>query len=293
MVGANNVTHETDDYWATTTDGYHGTSALAHQMRFNQNMTTDEYWLHYNITDVYQSYQNVTTDGAARKNEISRGEHLTLAFILVMFMWILSPIILACNGMTIIVVVKYIKNVTPTHIAICFLALAGFFAGIIPLCRLILYLMADSVHSKFVNVLNLWVTLAARTLNIFAILLIGVERCFLVTSFMFYKKYMTVRRQGGLCIVFCILSFLLSTIFTLVADSEFSHKNIYRTQFGKGGTFLLYVWPPIYAIITCILVFCYLKIYMFLWKHRKTVILSQNGSGQINRTVKKRRKQPL
>ena len=118
-----------------------------------------------------------------------------------------------------------------------FLAFAGFFVGVIPLCRLILYLMADSVHSKYVNDLNLWVTVAARTLNISAILLIRVERCFLVTLVMFYKKYVTVRRQGGLCIVFCILSFLLSTIFTLVADSEFKHENSYQTHFGKRGTF--------------------------------------------------------
>ena len=282
MVDVNNSTVVPNDGLATTTDGYPGTSAHTYQMRLVQNITTDEYWLHYNTTDVYQSYQNMTIDGKTTKDEITREEHLTTALILGMITWILSPVILICNGLTIAVVLKYIKKATPTHVVIAFLAFAGLFVGIVPALRLTLYLMGDSAYSKYINDLNVWVTVAARTLNVSAILLIAVERCFLVKSLKLYQKYLTVWRQVGLCITFCVLSFLLSTIFTFVADSEFKNGNSYQVHLGERVIFLLYVGLPIYAIKTCILSFWYLKIYLFLWKHRKTVTLSQNRSNQQN-----------
>ena len=282
MVDINNVTDAPNDDLEKTTDGYHGTFAHTYQMGSVQNITTDEYWQNYKTTAVYQFYKSVTIDGETTKDEITREEHLTTALTLGMITWILLPVILIYNGLTIIVVMKYIKKVTPTHVVIAFLAFAGLFVGIVPILRLTLYLMGDSAYSKCINDLNGWVTMAARTLNVSAILLIAVEHCFLVTSSKLYQKYLTVRRQVGLCIAFCVFSFLLSTIFSLMADSEFKNGNSYQGHLGKRVIFVLYVWLPIYAIKTCILGFCYLKIYLFLWKHRKTVTLSQNRSNQQN-----------
>ena len=170
MVDVNNSTVVPNDDLATTTDGYPGTSAHTYQMHLVQNITTDEYWLHYNTTDVYQFYQNMTIDGTTTKDGITREEHLTTALILGMITWILSPFILICNGLTIVVVLKYIKKITATHVAIAFLAFAGLFVGILPVFRLTLYLMGDSVYSKYINDLNGWVTTTARTLSVSAIL---------------------------------------------------------------------------------------------------------------------------
>ena len=283
MVNVKNVTDVPNDDLDTTTDGYPDTSARAYQMGMDQDMNTDEYWLHHNTTDVYQSYNNVFTDDDMTKDEITRKEHLTSSFTLGMFMWILSPVILMCNGSTIIVVMKYIKKVTPTHVVITFLAFSGLFVGIVPLLSLTLYLVGDSAKSKGINDLNTWVTLVSRTLNISAILLIAVERCFLVTSLKLYQKYLTVNRQVGLCIAFCALSFLIATIFTLMTDPELKNGNSYQILLGKRTMFLIHVLIlPIYTLHTCILAFSYLKIYLFLWKHRKTVTSSQSSSNPQN-----------
>ena len=282
MVNVKNVTDVPIDDLGTTTDGYPDTSAPAYQMGMDQDKNTDEYWLH-NTTDVYQSYNNVSTDDDMTKDEFTRKEHLTSSFTLGLFIWILSPVILICNGLTIIVVMKYIRKVTPTHVVIAFLAFSGLFVGIVPILSLTLYLVGDSAQSKGINDLNSWVSLVARTLNISAILLIAVERCFLVTSLKLYQKYLTVRREVGLCIALCLLSFLFGTIFTLMTDPELKNGNSYQILLGKRTMFLIYVlFLPIYTLYTCILGFCYLKIYLFLWKHRKTVTSSQSSSNPQN-----------
>ena len=143
MVNVKNITDVPNDYLDTTTDGYPDTSARAYQVGMDQDMNTDEYWLHHNTTDVYQSYNNVSTDDDMTKDKFTRKEHLTASFTLGMFMWILSPVILICNGLTIIVVMKYIKKVTPTHVVIAFLAFSGLFVGIVPILSLTLYLVGD------------------------------------------------------------------------------------------------------------------------------------------------------
>ena len=56
MVNVKYVTDVPNDDLDTTTDGYPDTSARAYQMGMDQDMNTDEYWLHHNTTDVYQSY---------------------------------------------------------------------------------------------------------------------------------------------------------------------------------------------------------------------------------------------
>ena len=278
MVDVINATDVPNDDLATTTDGYPDTSAHAYQMGVDQNLTEDEYWLHYNTTDVYQFFLNVTTDSETAKDEIT--------IVLRMFMWILSLFILTCNGLTIIVVMKYIKKVTPTHVVIAFLAFAGLFVGILPIFSLV----GDSVQSKRINDLNGWVTIAARSLSISGIVLIAVERCFLVTSLKLYQKYLTVRRQVGLCIAFCISSCLIATIFTLMTDSGLKNGKSYKVILGK-RSILYALFLPIYAFKTCILGFCYLKIYLFLWKNRKHSL--QVKIAQTNRIFKRRRKQQL
>ena len=248
-------------------------------MGVDQNLTEDEYWLHHNTTDVYQFFLNVTTDSETAKDEITRKEESALTFVLRMFMWILSLFILTCNGLTIIVVMKYIKKVTPTHVVIAFLAFAGLFVGILPIFSLV----GDSVQSKSINDLNGWVTIAARSLSISGIVLIAVERCFLVTSLKLYQKYLTVRRQVGLCTAFCISSFLIATIFTLMTNSGLKNGKSYKVILGKRSILFVYaLFLPIYAFKTCILGFCYFKMYLFLWKNRKTLASSQNSSYQQN-----------
>ena len=220
MFEINNITDVRSDDLGTT-DGYHDTSTHSHQMGVTQDMSTDVYWL----------FLNATTDDEPTEDGIAAVEYPVLYLTLDVCMIILSPFILTCNGLTIIVVIQYIKKVTPTHVAVAFLAFASLFVGIIPLFSL----TGNFVHSRYIDNLNVWVTVAARTLNISAILLIAVERCFLLTSWTLYLKYLTVGRQFGLCIVFCVYSFVFATIFTLMADSELKLANTYQMFLQKGN----------------------------------------------------------
>ena len=155
MIVVNSVSDETSDYLATTTDGYLDTSEHAYQKGADQNMTADEYWLHYNTTEVCQSYQNKSTD-----DEKTEEQYSPLIFTLLIFKWILLPFIVTANGLAIIVVMKYVKKITPSHVGIVFLSLAGFFVGIVPFLNLVIHLMGDSVHLRYVCDVMLWLLLA-------------------------------------------------------------------------------------------------------------------------------------
>ena len=263
----------TMDYPNTTSGGYSNTSAHAYQMGVDQNMTSDHNSVHYNNTDVPQAFQNVTTD-----DEIFTSEYPVLLLILGIFKCILPPFIWTGNCLTILVVMKYINKVTPTHVTITFLASAGFFVGIVPVLSLTFYLVGDSAHSKYIYGLNSWVTAAARTLSVSAILLIAVERCFLVTYLKLYQKNLTIRRQVGLCIAFCVLSLFLATMYALQTDYKLRYGALKPQSEHKSIINILLI--PSYALFTCILVCCYLKILLFLWKTRKTLASSQTSSNQ-------------
>ena len=248
------------------------TSVHVHTMA----MTADE----YDTTEAYQSFQNETTNDEATDNEMATDEYSSLLSALLIFTWILSPFVLTGNGLTIAVVMKYIKMVTPTHVGIAFMSFTGLFLGIIPLLNLTIYLMGDSVNTKYIYNSTVWVSLVAKALNVSAILLIAFERCLLVTSWKLHRKHLTVRRQVGLSIAFCVYFVLSATILTLVTDSEFKYGVMELRSKQKKIVYVLVI-PP-YTFATCTIAYCYLKICMFIWKQRKTLVSSQNNSNQQN-----------
>ena len=80
-------------------DGYHDTSAQAHQMDVDQDMSTDDDWSDYITTDVYQSTQSTTSQ--------EQSTMLTALFIL---KCILSAFLLTGNCFIIVIAIKYIAN---------------------------------------------------------------------------------------------------------------------------------------------------------------------------------------
>ena len=192
MIDVNSVSDETSDYLDTTADSYPDTSAQTYQMGVDQNMTADDYWLHYNTTEISQSYQNKYTD-----DEMTTEQYSTLLFPLLIFKWILFPFIVTANGLTIIVVMKYVKKITPSHVGIAFLSYTGLLVDIVPFLNPVIHLMGDSVHLRYVII---WLFIVVPGLNISAMLLIAFERFILVTSWKWHKNHLTVRRHIGLCI---------------------------------------------------------------------------------------------
>ena len=278
MADVNNVT---DDYLATTTDGFHETSALAYQMDMIENITADGHWLHFNTTDVYQFFQNATSGDNTIDDEINGDKHSALVFTLLIFKWTLCPFILIGNILTIIVVGKYIKKITPTHVVIAFLSVAGFFVGLVDLLGFIIYLMnGDPVHSNYIYDLMFWIALLTTGLNMSAIFLIAFERCCLTTLWGLHQKHLTVRRQVGLCVAFSVYFLGFATVLTLMADIE-SRYGVLILKF-KQKNIVYAIFIPTYALITCALAFCYLRICIFLWKHRKALVSSKSSSNQKN-----------
>ena len=261
---------------SNVTDGYLSTSAHKYRKAVDQNETAGD-WLHHNTTEAYQFFQNTTTD--EDEDEMTTDEDDVLLTIRI-FMWILSPFILACNGLTIIVVMRFIKKVTPTHVVITFLALAGLFVGMNPLLNLIFFLIGNPKNS---NDLKVWFFWAARNLSISAIMMVAVEHCFLVTSWKLYQKYWTVRRQIGLCIVFGVYSFIFATVFASIAEPKYDHRISEQVLSQKKVVFQTrFIFLPFFTLKTCVIAICYLTIMVFLWQHRKTVTSSQNSSSQQN-----------
>ena len=166
-------------------------------------------------TDAYQSYENVTDS-----DNIATDESSILLFVVLAFKWILSPFAVTADCLTIVVVVKYIKKVTPTHIVIVYLCFSGFLIGIIvhPF-NVVLFFTGDSLNSEHLCEFLTWVKFVAVGLNFIAVFLIAIERFFLVTGPRLHRKFLTIRRQVYLCIAFSMCLLVLATIYMLMVDS--------------------------------------------------------------------------
>ena len=267
-------TDKTDDY-TSTTDGYHDTSARSYQMNIDRNMSTyDDWW--NTTTDVHQSYWNGITDVNITDDQMTIDEYSAVSLALLVLNWTLCPFILTGNSLTIAVVTKYIKNVTPTHVSIAFLAVGGISIGIVDFFDLVVHLMGYSTHSEYVYRLLTLVSSVAMGLNISAIFLIAFERCCLLTSRKWHQKYLTVRRQIGLCVTLTVYFMILATILAFVIDYEFRYRVLVPMFEEKIVVYA--TTSPTYVLITCSTAYCYLKISLFVWKHRKSLLSGQNSS---------------
>ena len=212
-------------------------------------------------TDVYQSYENVTDS-----DDIATDESSILLFVVLAFKWILSPFVVTADCSTIIVVVKYIKKVTPTHIVIVYLCFSGFLIGIIvhPF-NVVLFFTGDSLNPEHLCELLTWVKFVAVGLNFNAVFLIAIERCFLVTSFKLHRKFLTIRRQVYLCIAISMCLLVLATIYMLKVDSGLRFGDCYVvlkiSQLKSRLRLIVYVtiMTP-FAVATCSIAYCYLRI---------------------------------
>ena len=221
-------------------------------------------------------------------DETTAEEAVIFIFVLLILKSIMSPLILTVNSCTIIVVIKYIKKITPTHIVIAFLAVAGVFVGIVPLLNLVAYLVGDSVQAEIIcGVLN-WAKVMSIWLSVWAIMLIAVERFILVTSWKWHRKHLTLRVQAYLCLGLGFCGLALATLFSFRAKTEFSYSDCYIVKVSD-NMFLVYIFMiPSQIVITCSLVYCYLTIYHFIRKNKKNLVSSQNSSKDSN--VKKETK---
>ena len=237
------------------------------------------------LTDAYQSYENGTSEDEIT---VDLGESSVFLLVILISKWILSPFVVTANVMTVVVVIKYIKKMTPTHVVIALLSFSGLLLGIIihPF-NLVLYFTGDTVHAEHLCDFLTWVKFVAVGLNFGAALLIAIERCVLVTSFKLHRKFLTVKRQVYLCIAFSVCLLISATIYTLMVDSGLRFGDCYAilkmSHLKSRLRLILYIliMTP-FALVTCCIAYCYLRICHFIWKQRKALKSSQNSSCSNN-----------
>ena len=166
-------------------------------------------------TNTYESYENVTSD-----DDKTTDKYPIVLLAVLSFKWILSPFLFIENVLTVTVIVKYIRKVTPTHVVITFHSMSGLFVAIIHPFNLVLFFTGESLDSKYLCDFLTWVKFVAVGLNFCGAFLIAIERWFLVTSFKLHRKFLTVGRQVYLCVGFSACLLLSATIYTLLVESE-------------------------------------------------------------------------
>ena len=213
-------------------------------------------------------------------------QYFSLSFYICVAECCLSPFILLGNGLTVVVVTRYLKTVTPTHVAVTYLAVADFTVGMMSWFHLTTYLtQGDWKHWRNWCKFAAWCDYASSALNTVAVMLVAIERCVLITKWDFYKKHYTVRKQK--IISAASASFVL---LTATADIALSLKN---PKFGK-CYFDLITNADIFAVISrlmfatfsFILVFSYVRIIRFLWKQRRSVVARQQVQNRPKREKK-------
>ena len=248
---------------------------------FTENHLQADDYISISTSNMQTTHDYESTD-MTTDDETTADETVLLVFILLVLKWILSPFILTGNGLTIIVVMKYIKKITPTHVVIAFLALAALFVGIVPLLNLVVYLLGDSVQAENICIVITWAKIMAIWLNVWAIMLIAVERFILVTSWKWYDNHLTSRVQAYLCVALGICGLLLATLFSFWAKTEFSYGDCYIVTMSENKFTVYAIMIPSQVVITSSLVYCYLRICHFIRKNRKNLASSQNSSNESN-----------
>ena len=235
-------------------------------------------------TDTYQPHENVTSD-----DNKTTDKYPIVLFTVLIFKWILSPFLFIENVLTITVVVRYIRKVTPTHVVITFHSISGLFVAIIQPFNVVPFFRGDSLNSKHLCGFLTWVNFVAFGLNICAVLLIAIERCFLVTSFQLHRKFLTARRQVYLCVGISVCHLLSATIYTMMVESDLRYGDCCLLSVSpqtRGVVYFVSMAP--YVVVSCSIAYCYLRICRFVWKQGRALASNQNSSIQNSFQKEKR-----
>ena len=169
----------------------------------------------------------------------------------------LSPLILLGNRITVVIVTRYLKRFTPTHVAVTYLAVADFTVGMMPWLRLITYLTQDFSHWRNWSTITSWIenVVAAQGLN--AIMLVAVERYYLIKKWNTYQQHHSVTKQtllSGITGLFLLLTPTIGIILDKV-NPKFG-KCYFALTTKKDIYYFLRV--PVFLIISSALILSYM-----------------------------------
>ena len=194
----------------------------------------------------------------------------------------LSLLTLLGNGLTVVIVTKYLKKVSPTHVTVTYLAIADFTVGMMPWFHFTTYLTQGFKAWRNWCTLAAWFNYFSSCLNIVAVMFVSLERCFLITEWDLYQKKYTVTKQNVISGISA--SCVLLAVMADIALSDLNPK-LGRCYFNfvTDENVLCIISHLLFVIISFILVLSYVRIIYFLWKQRKSVegmSISQSTRGK-------------
>ena len=161
-----------------------------------------------NMSDVNVSMMTTTV---ATQMELYFG----LSFYFCIVRCCLSTLILLGNGTIVVIVTRYLKQLTPTHVAVTYSAVSDFTVGMLLWFHLIRYLTQGYTHWRSWCTITAWTENVVATQNFNAIMFVAVERCFLITKWNTYQEHHSVAKQtvmSGITGLFLLLTQTISII---------------------------------------------------------------------------------
>ena len=244
----------------------------------NITTTPEQHFVSYSgTTDVNTSVITMVTTTAP-----SSEQFFDLAFWIFIVYCFLSPLILLGNGLTIVTVTRYVTKVTPALVAVGYLAVADFMIGLTPWFQLATYLTQGYKYWRNLCTFGAWFENISVSLNLNAVMLIAIERYFMITKWDMYQRKYTVGKHGIATSITTVVFLVLGAFSHIVGQVIPTYGRCYFAFMRRKGITLM-LRATVYTTITTMLIVSYVRIVYFLWKERRSVgVITGQNQNQFN-----------
>ena len=217
----------------------------------------------------------MTLDPERLNTGFNENDYLLFSFVLCVCKCVLSFPIITGNGLILTIISRHTKK-SPSHVSVSFLACADLSAGLAPWFFLALYSRNELTHQKVFCTFTAWLEAVTIALDSIAVFIIACERCLLITSWQFHRKYLNVRRQIYVSLFGAFGSLIIPTASSFAGDVPPRYGSCYWALISdKLVPYILLI--PTYTIFLTALICCNLRIVHFVWKHKLRLVANQNS----------------
>ena len=198
--------------------------------------------------------------------------HLGLPFYICIVTCCLSPWILLVNGLTVVIAIRYVTRVTPTHVAVAYLAAVDFLVGMTPWFQLTTYLTQGNKQWGYWCIFSNWLENVSVVMNLNAVMLIAIERYFLITKWNRHPRNYSAKKHGMVTGISTLLIILTLILIIIVGEVNPIFGRCHLV-FNKKKTIVRLMRGLCYVVISLLLIVSYVRIVFFLWKQRRAAMV--------------------
>ena len=226
--------------------------------------------------------QNATAAGAATKAVTMN--LFDVAFYFIIAKCCLSLVIIFTNGMTVYVLKQYIKHLNAVHMTMAYLAIADLVFALNPWVKGTVYFIHNHNWWERICIFSSWLNVFSIHWNFQAIILIAIERYFLIARPQFHQKHFS---QSKLKYVF--LTGFAIMLLTLIIYICLSDVDVIRSHGACRGLVTRNKFPywflllSLYFIYTLILFVSYVRIMIFIWKKKMGMTAGPLGQDRFKK----------